>query len=66
MDPLIGLTIDFTDLVPSSTRDGDAPRGGLGSQVLPVAELDPDFEGEPEDGSEYLFLVRQVLFTHDT
>ena len=37
----------------------EAPRGGPGSQVLPVAYNVPDtFEGEPSDGSEYLFLVR--------
>lgn len=36
-----------------------APRGGHGSQVLPVAtSLPDDHTGIPEDGHEYLFLVR--------
>lgn len=59
-DSLIGLTFTF-DTPPQSARDRDqAPRGGLGSQVLPVAQLDDDFDGEPGDGSEYLFLVRHA------
>lgn len=34
-------------------------RGGLGSQVLPVAlELPEDHDGNPLDGHEYLLLVR--------
>ncbi|KAI5481155.1 hypothetical protein MNV49_005590 [Pseudohyphozyma bogoriensis] len=59
-DPLIGMTFSFD---PAPVQD-DAPRGGLGSQVLPVAELDDDFEGEPGDGMEYLFLVRREASTH--
>lgn len=56
-DPLLSFTMDFSTM--QKTRDpADAPRGGLGSQCFPVAELDEDFEGEPEDGMEYLFLVR--------
>lgn len=62
-DPLIGLTFTF-DAPSSRERERDqAPRGGLGSQVLPVAELDDEWEGEPGDGSEYLFLVRCVLLS---
>jgi hypothetical protein len=30
----------------------------FGAQVLPVAELPEDFNGEPEDGAAYLFMVR--------
>ena len=56
-DPLIGMTFSFAPAGPSRERD-DAPRGGNGSQVLPVAQLEEDFDGQPEDGSEYLFLVR--------
>lgn len=56
-DPLIGLTIHFAPQ-PAPRDAGDAPRGGLGSQVLPVADLAEDFDGNPEDGMEYLFLVR--------
>lgn len=59
MEPYVGMTISF-DPAPTR-RDDDAPRGGTGSQVLPVAELPEDFEGEPDDGSEYLFLVRSAL-----
>lgn len=59
-DPLIGLTINFTS-APSKKKDPEeAPRGGLGSQVLPVADLGEDFDGQPVDGSEYLFMVRSV------
>jgi len=54
-DPLIGLTINCA---PQAAPPPDAPRGGLGSQVLPVADLDDDFDGSPEDGLEYLFMVR--------
>ncbi|GAA5983095.1 hypothetical protein JCM10908_000153 [Rhodotorula pacifica] len=57
-DPLIGMTFSFVPSAPSRERD-DAPRGGNGSQVLPVAQLDQDFDGQPEDGMEYLFLVRR-------
>lgn len=56
-DPLIGMTFSFAPPAPSRERD-EAPRGGNGSQVLPVAQLDDDFDGQPEDGLEYLFLVR--------
>ena len=57
-----GFTISFTDLEADFLDDDeqqDAPRGGYGSQVLPVAlHLPDDFAGEPGDGDEYLFLVR--------
>lgn len=57
VDPLIGMTFHFT---PSAPKD-DAPRGGQGSQVLPVADyLDDSFDRDPEDGLEYLFTVRCV------
>lgn len=58
-NPLIGMTIHFDPPAPSRDQD-QAPRGGNGSQVLPVAELDDDFAGDPEDGSQYLYLVRCV------
>lgn len=57
MDPLIGMTINFIPTA-SNKKDEEAPRGGLGSQVLPVADLGEDFSRDPEDGMEYLFLVR--------
>ena len=57
MDPLIGMSISFA---PAAPDKDEAPRGGVGSQVLPVADLEPDFDGAPEDGLEYLFLVRRV------
>lgn len=71
-----GFTIDFDDFqdgirpknryagkgeddVEDSTQQ--APRGGLGSQVLPCAlELPGDHSGEPLDGHEYLYFVRWV------
>lgn len=57
LDPLIGISIDFA---PQPVHDEEAPRGGLGSQVLPVAHLDDDFKGEAIDGMQYLALVRSV------
>ncbi|GAA5996726.1 SIP1 domain-containing protein [Rhodotorula paludigena] len=62
-DPLIGMTIHFDPPAPSRDQD-QAPRGGNGSQVLPVAELDDDFAGDPEDGSQYLYLVRREAASH--
>ncbi|GAA5895375.1 hypothetical protein JCM8208_005992 [Rhodotorula glutinis] len=62
-DSLVGMTFSFMP-APPSKDDGQAPRGGLGSQVLPVAELGDDFAGDPEDGSQYLFLVRREAATH--
>ncbi len=58
IDPLIGATITF-DRVPM-TGEYDPPVGGRHSQVLPVADLDEDYDGTPEDGLEYLFMVRYV------
>ena len=70
-----GYSISFSDLMADiDDDDGDdadgvaaeedeAPRGGPGSQVLPVAKhLPEDFDGNPTDGDEYLFLVRCALF----
>ncbi|ORY89293.1 hypothetical protein BCR35DRAFT_320559 [Leucosporidium creatinivorum] len=62
-DPLIGFTMDFS-MMQQARDPADAPRGGLGSQCFPVAELEDDFEGEPEDGMEYLFLVRREAEAH--
>ncbi|KAG9011529.1 hypothetical protein FRB94_008098 [Tulasnella sp. JGI-2019a] len=41
--------------------NGEAPK--LGSQVLPVAALPDDYDGEPVDGLEYLFFVRRDAST---
>lgn len=38
----------------------DEEEPSLGKQVLPVANLPADFSGDPEDGLQYLFLVRCV------
>lgn len=35
----------------------------FGSSVLPVANLPDSFEGVPQDGMEYLFTVRWVVFS---
>ncbi|KAG8900866.1 hypothetical protein FRB99_005725 [Tulasnella sp. 403] len=35
----------------------------FGSQVLPVADLPEGFSGEPQDGAQYLFLVRRNAAT---
>ncbi|KAH7343420.1 survival motor neuron interacting protein 1-domain-containing protein [Rhizoctonia solani] len=39
--------------------DEDDEAGLLGNQALPIANLPHDFCGEPEDGMQYLFLVRR-------
>ncbi|WAQ81014.1 hypothetical protein PtA15_1A352 [Puccinia triticina] len=60
----IGYTIEFS---PEDRADldvdgdaGQAPRGGLGSQALPVSDtLRADWDGVPTDGAEYLFTVRR-------
>jgi hypothetical protein len=62
----IGYTIDFCaedrDAFSDDAETGQAPRGGLGSQALPVSEsLRDDWDGVPTDGAEYLFTVRYVL-----
>jgi hypothetical protein len=33
----------------------------FGKQILPVANLPDDFNGEPTDGMQYLFTVRRVI-----
>ncbi|KAM0791315.1 hypothetical protein ACM66B_005787 [Microbotryomycetes sp. NB124-2] len=58
-DPLIGMSFDLTDFRTESDPDSLVARGGLGSQCFPVAELDDDFDGEPQDGMQYLFIVRR-------
>ncbi|KAI0089125.1 hypothetical protein BDY19DRAFT_944290 [Irpex rosettiformis] len=40
-------------------EDSDEDEPTLGRQVLPVANLPADFSGEPEDGLQYLFVVRR-------
>ena len=40
--------------------DDDNKTYGL-RQILPVASLPVDFDGEPTDGMQYLFTVRYVL-----
>ncbi|KAJ1309022.1 hypothetical protein OPQ81_004703 [Rhizoctonia solani] len=39
--------------------DEDDDTALLGNQALPIADLPDDFCGEPEDGMQYLFLVRR-------
>lgn len=70
-----GYTISFDDFDDGQpyrrdeqeVDDGNKYRGGPGSQVLPVAlDIAEDFQGEPDNGDEYLFLVRCVWFETDT
>ena len=35
-------------------------------QVLPVADIDDDWDGEPEDGATYLALVKWVISTRNS
>ncbi|EAU84635.2 hypothetical protein CC1G_00154 [Coprinopsis cinerea okayama7 len=39
--------------------DSDDEVPAYGKQILPVASLPDDFDGEPQDGMEYLFTVRR-------
>ncbi|KAH9824176.1 survival motor neuron interacting protein 1-domain-containing protein [Melampsora americana] len=59
----IGYSIEFTPPRFDGNDEGrssDAPRGGLGSQALPVPDnMRSDWDGIPQDGAEYLFTVRQ-------
>jgi len=57
-DALIGTTIHFGQTV----EDEDAPRGGT-SQVLPVEELPDGWNGEYDNGMQYLYHVRQQAST---
>lgn len=43
------------------SNDSDADEIAPGKQNLPVANLPYDFDQEPQDGMEYLFLVRYCL-----
>jgi len=40
--------------------DSDNDEPSFGKQTLPVANLPMDFDREPEDGMQYLFIVRWV------
>lgn len=42
-----------------ASSDDEEP--AMGKQVLPVANLPSDFDGDPTDGLQYLFMVRYVL-----
>lgn len=42
----------------SALEDSDEDEPVMGKQVLPVANLPTDFDGEPLDGLQYLFKVR--------
>jgi hypothetical protein len=39
-------------------EDSDSDEPSFGKQILPVANLPDDFDGEPMDGMQYLFTVR--------
>jgi len=41
-------------------EDSDDEEPSFGKQILPVANLPEDFNGEPADGLQYLFTVRYV------
>ncbi|KAK4054514.1 hypothetical protein OIV83_001008 [Microbotryomycetes sp. JL201] len=58
-DPLIGMSFDMSEFRTTESDPEMVARGGLGSQCFPVAQLDDDFDGEPQDGMQYLFLVRR-------
>lgn len=41
-------------------EDSEDDEPSFGRQILPVAHLPEDFDGEPEDGMQYLFTVRSA------
>lgn len=45
---------------PAYEDDSDEEIASYGRQILPVANLPSNFDGEPEDGMQYLFTVRYV------
>lgn len=49
------------DVRGDSHGDGDDDDAHGMRQMLPVANLPIDFDGEPADGMQYLFTVRYVL-----
>lgn len=44
--------------------DSDEEEPAYGKQILPVANLPDDFNDEPMDGLQYLFMVRLVGSTY--
>ncbi|KAH6915067.1 hypothetical protein BKA70DRAFT_1396353 [Coprinopsis sp. MPI-PUGE-AT-0042] len=44
---------------PAYEDDSDDEIASYGRQILPVANLPSNFDGEPEDGMQYLFTVRR-------
>ena len=44
----------------------DSEEMAFGKQILPVADLPADFDGEPMDGLQYLFTVRYVISLSST
>jgi hypothetical protein len=42
--------------------DSDEDTPAYGKQILPVANLPADFNDEPMDGMQYLFMVRCVVY----
>lgn len=38
--------------------DSDSEELYFGKQILPIADLPDDFDGDPVDGMQYLFTVR--------
>jgi hypothetical protein len=47
---------------PYDDNDDDEEEPSFGRQSLPVANMPEDFDGDPRDGQEYLFIVRCVEF----
>lgn len=45
-----------------SEEEEDEDEGVAPNQVLPVANLPEDYNGTPQDGAQYLFTVRYVIF----
>lgn len=45
-------------------EESDEDEPSMGRQILPVAQLPDDFDGEPMDGMQYLFTVRYIQANH--
>lgn len=48
----------------SNNAEDESGWDGISNQTLPVAELPPDFDGIPLDGSTYLAMVRREAASH--
>jgi hypothetical protein len=59
----VPIELALSDMAPFKRKRGEDDEDdeddlAYGKQILPVANLPDDFDGEPLDGMQYLFTVR--------